>query len=342
MGQSGGGEPLTARISVIATVRNEAGSIARLLESLCSQTRQPDEVVIVDGGSSDDTLAQLRAWEQSHRLPLRVLVEAGSNISRGRNVAIAAASGPVVASTDAGVRLDPRWLEELSKPFERTDAEEPAAVVACGFFVPEATTVFETALGATVLPELDDVDPSSFLPSSRSVAFPKSAWQSVGGYPEWLDYCEDLILDFRLRARGYPFVFVPSATVRFRPRKNLRAFFTQYFRYARGDGKANLWAKRHLIRYLTYLVALPGLIWLTVAKHPLWAVPLILGATIMLWTPYRRLLPRIGSFGISARLRAIFLIPIIRVAGDIAKMLGYPVGICWRMRHRRHIPNWRA
>lgn len=323
-------------------MRNEGSSIARLLESLCSQTRQPDEVIIVDGGSSDDTVSQLRAWEQSRRLPLRILVEPGSNISRGRNVAIAAASGPVVASTDAGVRLGPSWLAELSRPFESNDMAEPAAVVACGFFMPEAATVFETALGATVLPELDDVDPTSFLPSSRSVAFLKSAWQSVGGYPEWLDYCEDLILDLRLRARGYPFVFVPSATVHFRPRKNLRAFFTQYFRYARGNGKANLWAKRHLIRYLTYLVALPGLIWLTLAKQPFWAVPLILGAAIMLWTPYKRLLPRIGSLSIRGRLKAILLIPIIRVTGDIAKMLGYPVGLYWRMRHRHHIPDWRA
>ena len=79
----------------------------------------------------------------------------------------------------------------------------------------------------------------------------------MGGYPEWLDYCEDLIFDLRLRNLVGPFVFAPEALVYFRPRPNLRAFFVQYYRYARGDGKADLWRRRHAIRYLTYLVAAP-------------------------------------------------------------------------------------
>jgi len=329
-----------AKVSVIATVKNESSSISDLLESLCCQTRQPDEVIIVDGGSNDGTLVKLRTWETSRRLPLRVLVEPGCNIARGRNVAIAAAHGPIIASTDAGARLAPSWLANLLQPFEGKDAE-PAPIVACGFFVPEATTIFETAMGATVLPVLADIDPNRFLPSSRSVAFLKSAWEAVGGYPEWLDYCEDLIFDFCLRAKGYRFIFVPAAVVYFRPRSSLPAFFKQYYHYARGDGKADLWRKRHAARYLTYLLALPTLLYLSVTRSPVWVTPLILGATIMFWTPYKRLLPAIKALGISERLQAILLVPIIRVTGDLAKMIGYPVGVCWRWRHRHDIPNWR-
>ncbi len=329
-----------AQVSVIATVKNESCSIGRLLESLCRQTRQPDEVIIVDGGSSDGTLDKLRLWEDSRRLPLRTLVEPGCNISRGRNVAIAAARGPVIASTDAGVRLEPSWLASLLQPFE-ANREQSAPIVACGFFVPEATSVFETAMGATVLPVLADVNPERFLPSSRSVAFLKSAWEAVGGYPEWLEYCEDLIFDFRLRARGYRFVFVPTAIVHFRPRSSLCVFFKQYYRYARGDGKADLWRKRHAVRYLIYLLALPTLLWLSVTKSLLWGVLPILGMAIALWTPYKRLLPAAKSFSALGRLRAILLVPVIRVTGDVAKMIGYPVGIHWRWRHRHDVPRWR-
>ncbi|MCX7671294.1 MAG: glycosyltransferase, partial [Anaerolineae bacterium] len=81
------------RVSVICTVLNEGDAIRRLLDSLLAQTRPPDEVVIVDGGSRDQTVAILR--EYADRLPLQVLVEPGANISRGRNVAIAAATGAV-------------------------------------------------------------------------------------------------------------------------------------------------------------------------------------------------------------------------------------------------------
>jgi hypothetical protein len=196
-------------------------------------------------------------------------------------------------------------------------------------------------MGATVLPAEEDVEPDHFLPSSRSVAFPKIAWEEVGGYPEWLDYSEDLIFDFRLRARGYRFVFIPQAVVRFRPRGSLRAFFRQYYCYARGDGKANLWAKRHAVRYVTYLVAGPALAWLAMKHSPLWAVPLALGAAVMFWTPYKRLLPAIQHLNPLDRVKAILFVPVIRVTGDMAKMLGYPVGIRWRMHHRLEIPDWR-
>ena len=98
-------------------------------------------------------------------------------------------------------------------------------------------------MGATVLPTVDEVKPESFLPSSRSVAFTKEAWEAAGGYPEWIDYCEDLIFDFRLRDAAGPFAWAPEAVAHFRPRGSLKSFFKQYYRYARGDGKADLWRK---------------------------------------------------------------------------------------------------
>ncbi len=295
----------------------------------------------MDGGSTDDTLGRLRAWESGGRLPLRVLAQPGANISQGRNAAIAAAKGPVIASTDAGVALEPGWLSKLVQPFEVEGAAGVPAVVACGFFQPDARSVFELALGATTLPALEDINPQRFLPSSRSVAFPKSAWEAIGGYPEWLDYCEDLILDFRLQKHGCRFVFVPDAVARFRPRNSLRAFFRQYYRYARGDGKADLWPWKHAVRYLTYVVVLPVSLWLALTKSVWWAVLLALGALAMFFTPFRRLLPALRSLGVSDRLQAVLWVPVIRVTGDIAKMLGYPVGLWWRWRHRAHIPNWR-
>ncbi|MCA9957415.1 MAG: hypothetical protein KC443_00185, partial [Anaerolineales bacterium] len=95
---------------------------------------------------------------------------------------------------------------------------------------------------------------------SRSVAFLKSAWEAVGGYPEWLDYSEDLIFDLALREKYGAFPFADTAVAYFRPRGSLRSFFRQYYFYARGDGKANLWRKRHVIRYVTYLLGFPFLL----------------------------------------------------------------------------------
>ena len=315
-------------VSVIVTVKNEASTIGRLLDSLSRQSITPAQVVIVDGGSTDDTVQQIEGYRD--RLHITLLVREGTNISQGRNEAIRASSGQIVASTDAGVRLAPQWLEELTRPLR----QDPSIDVASGFFLPDPQTAFETAMGATVLPVEDDVDPDSFLPSSRSVAFRKEAWDKVGGYPEWLDYCEDLVFDFALLDAGCQFLFAPQAVVHFRPRSSLGAFWRQYFQYARGDGKADLWRKRHAIRYLTYLVAIPLAITLGLVLHPLWWSLLFAGAAIYLWAPYRRLRPMLASMSLPGRIKAILWVPIIRVWGDMAKMVGYPAGVLWRFRHR--------
>ncbi|MCI0394677.1 MAG: glycosyltransferase [Chloroflexi bacterium] len=314
-------------VSVIATVKNPGEEIRSLLDSLMYQTRRPDEVVICDSSSTDDTLNLLHEYQL--RLPLCIVAAPGSNISQGRNRAIAAAAGPVIAATDAGVVLAPDWLAELLRPIEA----EGAAVVS-GWFEPDPYTDFEVVMSATVLPELDEINPRKFLPSSRSVAFLKSAWEAAGGYPEWLDYSEDLIFDLALREQYGPFPFAPRAVAYYRPRASLRAFARQYYLYARGDGKANLWPKRHAIRYLTYLVALPALlslIWRN--RWSGWALGLA-GMAVYCRRPAQRLWPATAGWPPPDRLRAFALIPLIRLVGDVAKMAGYPVGLIWRLGHR--------
>jgi glycosyltransferase involved in cell wall biosynthesis len=331
------------KVSVIATVLNEQTAIRRLLESLAAQTHPPDEVVIVDGGSTDGTLDLLKEWTAADAFPLLVLERPGANISQGRNAAIEAATGDVMATTDAGVRMDAGWLEALLAPFEGDagTTSSPVSVVS-GWFVADPHTVFETVMGATVLPHVDEVERETFLPSSRSVAFRREAWAAVGGYPEWLDYCEDLIFDFRLRDLYGPFPFASEARVHFRPRNNLRAFFKQYYQYARGDGKADLWRRRHAIRYLTYLVLMPGLVMLALVHSPWWWLALLAGLAAYTARPYRRLWLMLGCYGLLERLEALLLVPLIRVVGDVAKMAGYPVGLVWRWRNR-HRPeiHWR-
>lgn len=322
-------------ITLIATVLNEGDNIHRLMDTIQQQSRQPDEIIIVDGGSTDQTVEILRRYESV--LPLHVLVEPGCNISRGRNVALAAATGDIIAITDAGVRLDWDWLDLITQPLR----DDPACTVSAGFFRADPHTVFEAALGATTLPLVEEITPKTFLPSSRSVALRREAAARVGGYPEWLDYCEDLIFDLRLQATQPPFAFVPQAVAQFQPRPSLMSFYKQYYRYARGDGKADLWRRRHAIRYITYLAALPLGLGLTTV-HPLFALLLLIGGGLYTRTPYRRLphvMKALPTATPSQWIYALCLVPVIRVVGDIAKMIGYPVGLWWRQKHRP--PAWR-
>lgn len=316
-------------VSVVVTVRNEESTVDDLIGSLLAQSRQPDEIVISDGGSTDLTVAIVEGWI-ARGAPIRLLPCPGANIAAGRNRAIEAAAGDVIACTDAGTRLDPRWLEKITAPFH--DGYD----VAMGFFHAAPQSLFERALAATTLPQADEIDPEKFIPSSRSIAFTRDAWARVGGYPEWLDYCEDVVFDLNLRNAGLHFAWVPDAVVYYRPRASLRAFARQYYLYARGDGKANLWPRRHAIRYLTYILApLASVVGFWYKR--LWLAA-ALGAGIYLFVPYRRLARDLDNLTPGERLLAVALVPLLRATGDVAKMLGYPAGVAWRVRAGRKAP----
>lgn len=323
-------------VSLILTVLDEGSALHKLFRSIRRQTRRPDEIVVVDGGSTDDTVAILDSY--ADELPLRVIVEPAANISRGRNVAIKAARHEVVAVTDAGVRLDPQWLERLMVHFER---DTPADFVS-GFFRPDPHGVFEVALAATTLPAPEEMGQGRFMPSSRSVAFRRDVWQAVGGYPEWADYSEDVLFDLAIMNAGYEIEYEAKAVVYFRPRSNLPAFARQYRNYAYGDGQGLLWPTRHAVRYATYGIGVPLL--LTLLRHrPTAALAgFAAGGSIMFFTPYKRLWRMRSRLSWKAFLIAAFLVPIIRITGDCAKMWGYPQGLLEGRRNADTVRKYRA
>jgi glycosyltransferase involved in cell wall biosynthesis len=267
-------------------------------------------------------------------VPIIVLEQPSANISAGRNLAIERAEGQVIVVTDAGTRAEPEWLERLVAPLVAGGAD-----VAAGFFVPRLGTTWERALAAATLPDAGEIDGRRFMPSSRSVAF-RREWFDLGvRYPEWLDYCEDLIWDMAMQRAGAHFAFVPDARVEFAVRSSLAGFATQYYRYARGDGKAGLFARRHMLRYATYafLAAVVG------RRRPIeLLVALVLGAGYVR-RPVRRLFQRDRQRGLRATnsARLIPLVVALRAAGDMAKMAGYPVGLVWRWRRYGGI-GWRT
>jgi glycosyltransferase involved in cell wall biosynthesis len=310
-------------VSLVCTVRDEADNIADLLDSMLAQRRPANEIVVNDCDSRDGTPAIVERYIAAGH-PIR-LVRGGHNIPSGRNNAIRHARGPLVACTDAGLTLDQRWLERIVAPLERGDAD-----VVGGFFQPAPRSEFELVLAATNYRDPAEVDPATFLPFGQSVAFRKRAWEQAGGYPEWASHCEDILFDLALRRCGARFAFVPDALVYFRPRGSFRAFARQYFLYARGDGVAQLWGRRHLLRYATYMVG--GLLLSVARRRPAALVPLLGGALAYSRAPLRRLRRRAPALAGRELLAAAALIPAIRLVGDVAKIAGYPVGVWRRLR----------
>src|SRR5688572_23865701 len=111
------------KVSLVVPVKNEELSLPGLIASINGQTRLPEEVIIVDGGSTDGTVAFMKHVAASD--PRFRLIEAGeATPGRGRNVGAAAAQHEWIAFTDAGIRLEATWLERLTEVVERDPAIE--------------------------------------------------------------------------------------------------------------------------------------------------------------------------------------------------------------------------
>src|SRR3990167_9539320 len=115
------------KISVITTVLNEASNVHLLLDSLLSQNLKPDEIIVVDGGSTDKTVEIIRDYKKKNKI-IR-LIKKKSSIAKGRNIAVMKARFNIIVQIDGGcvARID--WLQKITAPFE----EEEVKVVA-GFY----------------------------------------------------------------------------------------------------------------------------------------------------------------------------------------------------------------
>ena len=98
---------MSATVSVVIPVRDDATELRRCLALLAAQTRPPDEVVVVDNGSVDDSAAV------AHAAGARVVHEPRPGIPVAAAAGYDAATGDLVARLDADSRPGPRWVERV-------------------------------------------------------------------------------------------------------------------------------------------------------------------------------------------------------------------------------------
>ena len=239
------------QVSVVATVRNEKNTIVAFVDSLLKQSKKPAEIIIVDGASTDGTREILEKYDERQEV---VLISQDCNISEGRNLGISKAKNKVIAVTDAGCVVTETWLENILEYFN----QDPQPDVVAGNFRFNCHSSFEEAVSlATFPPNRDETEAAVYYPSSRSLAFRKSAWEKARGYPEWLAVAEDTLFNIRLRQLGCRFVFAKDAIVRWRPRATWRALAKQRFNFARCNAQAGIGTQGYIIniKYHAAIVA---------------------------------------------------------------------------------------
>ncbi|HSX02867.1 MAG TPA: glycosyltransferase [Candidatus Saccharimonadia bacterium] len=314
------------KVSLIATERNEVGAIAEFIESALAQSMKPDEIVIADGDSDDGTRQIIQRYIDQGA-PVTLLNVPG-NRSVGRNAAIEAARNEIIAVGDIGCRFDHDWLKHITQPFR--DNRETQTVA--GFFLAEPKTHFEKVSTDLMLQANEKVDVKTWLPSSRSIAFTKTAWRKAGRYPEYAEFearlarkCggEDTLFDLALKDAGYEFADGLKAIVYWRPRPDLKSFYLQYYWYAVGDGMDLTGLADHaFFRRLSTKYALVAALTLVLGSwwEPLGLLPLAyLGAGLgrRSLAPWRRT---------SSRPDDLLLMMLLLLVYDISQIFGYWYG----------------
>jgi len=308
-------------ISICITTFNEEGNIGALLDSLLVQTKKPDEIVIVDGGSTDKTMGIINHYQKRFG-KIKLLKEKCSR-ARGRNLGVEIAKGDVIAITDAGCIADRNWLKNLIAPFATGRVD-----ISAGFYkmigknsLQKAMSIF---LGVT--PRKFDIN---FLPSTRSMAFRKNAWDVVGGFPEGKgNSAEDTDFNYKAVKSGLKYSRVKNALVEWGMPKNLTEFFNKIKTYAKWDIRYRIWwhptqrFASHNIKAL--FVLLRYLVGLTLLILSFWFMTLpYLFICLFAYSifSFRKIFVEFGDYRI-----AIYG-PILQLTSDFAVITGFVSGI---------------
>lgn len=221
-------------VSVVLPVRNGAATIDEQLAALTRQPGRPSwELIVVDNGSTDDTVARVRSWAPRLPADLRVIdASDAASASVARNVGVQAARAGFLLHCDADDVVGDGWIGCMWEAAQEADLVggrlgydrlNTPDLVACV----NQTAAYELPSTHEFLPYA----PSSNVGYWRYVFDDVDGWDTsfagVGG--EDVDFC------WRAQLAGFRLVYVPSAIVHYRLRASLAGMLRQHHAYGRGS-----------------------------------------------------------------------------------------------------------
>ncbi|SRR5579883_1176360 len=197
--------------SVLIRTKNEAKAITKTLELVMDQSLKPDEIIVVDSGSTDGTVDRVQQWPDVRLLTMR---PADFTFGRSLNVGFAATQADIVIALSAhAFPCDRNWLKMLVQPFDdprvagvygkqapHLDAYPPVAREYQSFYSDQPR----------VQTNPDAVSDRVF--SNANAAIRRQCWETHP-FDETLSGCEDLEWAWAMLLLGYQIVYEPQAAV---------------------------------------------------------------------------------------------------------------------------------
>jgi GT2 family glycosyltransferase len=219
-------------VSVIVVNWNGRDLLDECLNSIIAQTFRPREIVVVDNGSSDDSVGYLeREWSQRVRL---VRHPANLGFAGGVNSGIRASSGEWIALLNTDAVADPGWLAAM---LEAVRGDAGVGMCACKILLADPAGHIDKAghllywdglnggrgFGEPDCGQFDRIEESLF-PDGCAAMYRKELFDQVGLFDEqFFAYGDDAELGLRGRLHGWRCVYTPFAVVQHRHSTSLGA-----------------------------------------------------------------------------------------------------------------------
>lgn len=210
----------TGMISVVIPAYNEVHTLPDCLKALALQTLLPDEVIVVDDGSSDGTV------EVTRQPGVKVIQQSHQGPAAARNLGARQARGDLILFTDADCQPDREWVAQMVAPFSDPQVVGVKGAYRCreNRVVPRfVQQEYESKYARMVRqPGIDFID-------TYSAGYRREVFFQNEGFDPALMKLQDQEFSFRLARKGYRLVFAPQARVYHRHDLNLGEYMRRKF-----------------------------------------------------------------------------------------------------------------
>lgn len=220
---------MSITISVVIPVYNSSEYIARTIESVLAQTHKPDEIIVVDNNSTDETIEIVKQY------PVTLLQENEVQSSyAARNKGIDHARSEIIAFIDADCTATDNWIKEGVTALQSESADLAGGRVE--FFFSEEQTTAELYDSIHYLDIETNVKDNGTAPTAN-LFVRKSVFDKIGVFPSHVKSGGDIQWTKKATENGFSLIYAPKAIVK-HPTRKLKELLKKNFRT--GTGKAHL------------------------------------------------------------------------------------------------------
>ncbi len=306
-------------ITVLCPAYNEANYIENVLRFYVEALPADKELFIIDGGSTDGTVAIIEKWAAKDK-SIHLLNNPHKYVPQALNIGLKASTGKIIVRLDAHTIYSNDYFEKIIETFEKTGAD-----IVGGPMNPIGKTVIQKAIAYATSgwfgignSKFHNINFSGFVDSVYLGAWKREIFNDVGYFDEQMVRNQDDEFHYRAKSKGKTIYLNSEIKSTYFPRSSYKTLFSQYFQY--GLYKPLVIKKiksevklRHLIPlfFVLYLISLIGVI-----KFPFLLLPLVLYLLIDIYCSFVNNQPLVVKFA------TLLIYPILHLSYGLGFLLG--------------------